>query len=71
MKTNHLKKGVELTPETPCVSNTPQTMDKAQHRISAMKQRLSQTLRESGRYCQFSKNKMKCSYAPDWEETSC
>jgi hypothetical protein len=33
MRTNHLKTGVEPTPETSCISNTPQTMDNVRHYV--------------------------------------
>jgi hypothetical protein len=34
MTTNHLKTGVESTPETSCISNTHQTMVNVQHNVS-------------------------------------
>jgi hypothetical protein len=32
--TNHLKTGVQPTPETSCISNTPQTMENVQHSVT-------------------------------------
>jgi hypothetical protein len=34
MTTNHLKMGVELSPETSFISNMPQTMGSVQHSVS-------------------------------------
>jgi hypothetical protein len=36
MTTNHLKTGIEPTPEIMCISNILQTVDKAQHSVSIM-----------------------------------
>jgi hypothetical protein len=36
MTTSHLKKGVELAPETPHISGTPQTMENVQHNSDRM-----------------------------------
>jgi hypothetical protein len=47
MTTNHLKMGVEPTPEMSCISNIPQTVDNVQHSIHKINQPLLQTFRES------------------------
>jgi hypothetical protein len=47
MTTNHLKTGVESTPETSCTSNIPQTLDNVQHNVLIMNQPLTQTFTES------------------------
>jgi hypothetical protein len=36
MTTNYLKTGVESTPETPCLSNIPQTVDNFQQNVPIM-----------------------------------
>jgi hypothetical protein len=46
MTNNHRKMGVDLTPETSCISNTPQAMNNVQHYIPILNQLLSQTFRE-------------------------
>jgi hypothetical protein len=37
MTTNHLKTGVEPTPETSCISNISQTMGNVQHSVSIIR----------------------------------
>jgi hypothetical protein len=43
---SHLKTRVEPTPETSCISNTPETMHNVQHSVRIMNQPLPQTFVE-------------------------
>lgn len=51
MTTSQMKKGLEETPETSCISHTPQTMKNVQYSIPTINQTLSEPSRVNWSSC--------------------